>query len=478
MGISSILTTNLSAGIKMEALIHTLEAATKHNSKPAKELYRILWRWHFYAGVFAIPFVIILSITGAIYLFKPQLDAIHDAPYRNLKITGELATPERQVAAALRTLSNAKFTAYELPRERSDAANILFNQAGEKIRAYVHPQTLEVLAVEKEEERFLRIVHDIHGKLLLGKVGAVLVELAACWAIVLVLTGLYLWWPRKAKGLAGILYPRLTLKGRLFWRDLHSVAGFWISFFVLFLLISGLPWALVWGSAFKELRELTGTNAQKQDWVIAGRTNAADANTSDHVGHERHHSDTVAAGNPQPSAQVSLNIIVANAQQLKLFYPVLVTPPSQKSSIWSARSNTQNRPLRADAYFDAQTGALIDQQTFAQRHVLDRLTGYGVAAHEGQLFGWLNQLLGLLTAIGLLLMSVGGFIMWRKRSPQGALGAPPAMPEAKIGFGFVLIILIAAILLPVLGASLIIIALLERLLLPRWKTACIWLGTN
>ena len=32
--------------------------------------------------------------------------------------------------------------------------------------------------------------------------------------------------------------------------------------------------------------------------------------------------------------------------------------------------------------------------------MLDRIVGIGVAAHEGQLFGWFNQLLGLLTAIG------------------------------------------------------------------------------
>ena len=36
--------------------------------------YRTIWRWHFYAGLFVLPFVLILSVTGSIYLFKPQLD--------------------------------------------------------------------------------------------------------------------------------------------------------------------------------------------------------------------------------------------------------------------------------------------------------------------------------------------------------------------------------------------------------------------
>lgn len=43
--------------------------------------YRTVWRWHFYAGLFVIPFMLILGVTGTIYLFKPQLDA---AMYHNL----------------------------------------------------------------------------------------------------------------------------------------------------------------------------------------------------------------------------------------------------------------------------------------------------------------------------------------------------------------------------------------------------------
>lgn len=40
--------------------------------------HRTVWRWHFYAGLFCVPFVIILSLTGAAYLFKPQVEAFLD----------------------------------------------------------------------------------------------------------------------------------------------------------------------------------------------------------------------------------------------------------------------------------------------------------------------------------------------------------------------------------------------------------------
>ncbi|RYY76809.1 MAG: PepSY domain-containing protein [Gammaproteobacteria bacterium] len=458
----------------------------------AKQVYRTLWRWHFYAGIFAIPFVIILSITGAIYLFKPQIDALHDAPYRNLTIDGQAGTPEQQVAAAFTAVPNASFIAYELPREKTDAVNIILNKSGKNIRVYVHPQTLAILAVEEEDKRFLRIVHDLHGELLLGKFGSVLVELAACWAIVLVMTGIYLWWPRSAKGVAGILYPRVSLKGRLFWRDLHSVAGIWISFFVLFLLISGLPWALVWGSALKEVRGFTSAAMQQQDWSVAGQRNLP-ALEEEHAHHDMGspvtatptidsssatHHDHGAGMHGPAQVRVNLDLIVAHAQQLKLEHPVWVAPPSARTTQWTAKSNTQNRPRRADAYFSAQTGELIDIQNFSQRHLIDRAVGIGVSAHEGQLFGWFNQLLGLITALGLVLISVSGFIMWRKRAPDGVLGAPPAMPDAEVGKGFVVIIMVAAVVLPVLGISLIVILLIEKIIFSRWAYAKNWLGLH
>lgn len=43
-------------------------------SKPDVSFYNLAWRWHFYAGLFVAPFMILLSLTGIIYLFKPQLD--------------------------------------------------------------------------------------------------------------------------------------------------------------------------------------------------------------------------------------------------------------------------------------------------------------------------------------------------------------------------------------------------------------------
>jgi uncharacterized iron-regulated membrane protein len=112
----------------------------------------------------------------------------------------------------------------------------------------------------------MRWIFRLHGELLMGDRGSNLVELAACWTIVLLITGLFLWWPRNMKGLGGVLYPRLFGGSRMFWRDIHSVVGMWISFCAIFLLLTGLPWAKFWGDYFKQVRQCrTKSSAQLAD---------------------------------------------------------------------------------------------------------------------------------------------------------------------------------------------------------------------
>jgi hypothetical protein len=45
-------------------------------AQPKPRLFRAVWRWHFYAGLLVIPILAMLSLTGIVYLFKPQIDSV------------------------------------------------------------------------------------------------------------------------------------------------------------------------------------------------------------------------------------------------------------------------------------------------------------------------------------------------------------------------------------------------------------------
>lgn len=437
------------------------DAAADETGRKSR-LYRMIWRWHFYAGLFCIPFVIVLAVTGSVYLFRPQIESYIDRDLTDLPRFGPAHGADMIANAAIASTPGSKLAAYILPEQANQAVQVVVSEHGAQTRVYVRPDTLAILKSVDEEGRFRRIVFKMHGELLMGSFGSVLVELAASWAIVIVLSGLYLWWPRHARGLAGVLYPRLN--GRYFWRDLHAVTGIYVSVFALFLLITGLPWALVWGQAFKGVRQITGTAAIAQDWTTS--------TAGEHAEHREQEHDQLAA---RPT-DVSLEMIVARASEMRLAPPVLVSPPTSRTPYWKISSDAANRPLRATIWLSPQTGELVAREDFTGRHIIDRIVGYGVAAHEGQLFGWANQLLGLLTAVGLMTLCISAFVMWRKRAPAGVLGAPPPIPDTRIGAALAAIIVVAGLFLPVLGASLIVIALLERIILSRWPACRAWLG--
>ena len=127
--------------------------------------------------------------------------------------------------------------------------------------------------------------------------------------------------------------------------------------------------------------------------------------------------------------------------------------------------------------FDPITFRQISEKSFSDRLLLDRIIGVGIAAHEGQLFGVLNQILGLMTAIGYLVLVISSTLMWWRRRPQGALGVPvKIIPERRTPRNFILFAIILGVLLPTLGASLLFILAVEFLIRRYSPQATQWLG--
>ncbi|TGX55851.1 PepSY domain-containing protein [Sphingomonas gei] len=432
---------------------------------PASRWYNAVWRWHFYAGLFCMPFVLWLAATGTIYLWKPQIEAWLERPYDTLTPAGPRASAAAQVKAAMAAMPGATLHKYQLPERPGEAARIIVGRKGIETRVYVDPYRLRVLGTATESERPLRVVSDLHGTFRAGNPGSYLVEIAACWTVTMLLTGLYLWWPRRARGLGGVLYPRLRSGKRLFWRDVHAVAGIWVAVLALLLISTGLPWAKFWGSYFKEVRTVAGTLDGPQDWP----TGARNAMLGDHA----EHAGMTMAHGAAPGGD--LDRVVAAVYPLGIAPPVLLAPPTRGTE-WTVSSDAADRPQRTSITVDGTTGALTSRRDFADRHWLDRAVGYGIAAHEGALFGLANQLLGTLTALLLATLSVSGAAIWWRRRPQGLLGAPIALSRPRYGTMLIALVLLLALAMPLFGATLGLAVVADWLLLPRWPGLRRWLG--
>ncbi|EJU11606.1 PepSY domain-containing protein [Novosphingobium resinovorum] len=443
--------------------------------------YRAVWRWHFYAGLFCLPFVLWLSVTGGLYLFKPQIEAVIYAPYRNVA-SGPALAPEAIAASAVAAVPGSVLHKYVLPESPRDAVQILVGRGAGDVRVWVDPQTGAVLHQVPEEDRLMRVVFRLHGELLAGNLGSALVETAACWTLVMLLTGLFLWWPRGGARLAGLLYPRLRRGRALFWRDIHAVTGLWISLGALFLIVSGLPWANAWGDYFRQVRVVTGTASGRQDWSAGSTTESARRAREDAAmrammsEHAEHHGQmtmgSMAHMAPPPAA---LNAVITRATSLHFAAPVEVSPPTAPGTPWQVRSQAENRPRRDSAEI-ASDGRVVGVERFADRHWIDRAVGYGVAIHEGAWAGLANQLLNLAVLAGLVLLCVSSAVLWWRRRPGGGLGAPQSLAPLHHSWALVLLVLALAAAMPLFGLSLGLAAITEAVLGRIAPRLHLWMG--
>jgi uncharacterized iron-regulated membrane protein len=140
--------------------------------------------------------MLILAATGLIYLFKPQLDA---AMYHNLMFVqpGTTTIPySGQVQFAEQAYPGAVVTKVTPNMAADRSTEVLLTTADQReLMTFVNPYTGQVLGDRDEVNNLQAIARRIHGELLIGRWGDYIVELAACWALVLLITGLYLWLP-------------------------------------------------------------------------------------------------------------------------------------------------------------------------------------------------------------------------------------------------------------------------------------------
>ncbi len=256
------------------------EAVGNSPTEGRSALYRAAWRWHFYAGIFCIPMIVVLSLSGIVYLLKPQIDSVmygdlrsvdpgaSTASYQEQLETVQARYPEEPVVAVVPQISADRAVEFYLDNGGTGG----FLPGGRTV--YVDPYSGEIQGDKNNAFDPSQVAVQVHGSLItaswLGdaKWGDRFIELVASFTVLLLVTGLYLWWPRGRSGrsLRGTLIPRLDLRTRVRWRDIHAITGAVFSVALLFFLVSGLAWTGVWGSAYGQIATRVGASYPDEVW--------------------------------------------------------------------------------------------------------------------------------------------------------------------------------------------------------------------
>ncbi|ANE48686.1 iron-regulated membrane protein [Paenibacillus swuensis] len=441
-------------------------------------IYASVWRWHFYAGLIFAPFLIILAFSGAVYLFKPQIEGYL---YKDMMVVREVGTKVMPSAAIIEKLEKEheglKVSSITLPDQKNASYKLSVMDNDLPTTMYVDPYKGEILGKLDSDKTFSAFFMKMHSELVVGGTLANrIVELAACWAVILLLTGLYLWWPRNRASIWGTVLPRLSKPGsRMFWRDLHAVPAFWLSLLILVIILSGLPWSGIMGGQIDKLANSTNTNTPPYAYSFGEKpqsvTVAEDIAEDLPWAAEKLPVPASVAGGYVPISMDDVERIVDEKQVAK---PYTLTMPQGETGVFTASTAHVNPGRNATLHLDQYSGAVLTDVRWADYGIMAKAISYGIAFHEGTLFGWFNQALGLIACLGLILIAVSSFFMWRKRKPDGKLGAPKKPDHAKVTMGVLLIMGLCGVIMPLVGISILVVLLLDVVVIRRVKPLRRW----
>ncbi|WP_374338051.1 PepSY-associated TM helix domain-containing protein [Leeia sp.] len=456
-------------------------------SSPRKTptFYTVAWRWHFFAGLFVVPFMLMLACTGIIYLFKPQLDQWMYGELLNVPASSQPMHPADHLAGVVQQrYPGAALLKYQPPATSTSSSKLVIRHQGQKLGVYVDPYRATLLGSLDENSTLQAVVLKLHGELLMGKSGDLLVELAASWGVVLLVSGLYLWWPR-GRGKLAVFWPRLSAGGRTLWRDLHAVTGFWGVLFVLFMLFSGLTWTGFWGEKFAAV--WSQFPAQMWDDVPKSDRKALTLNsTEDKVvpwaveqtplprstgNHAEHNSQD--AGSAASPASIRLQQVVDLAKARQVVPGYAISLPDGPEGVYTISVFPNDPRHEATLHVDQYSGKVLADIRFKDYAAVPKAVEFGVALHEGKFFGLANQLLMLTICLLIIFSGISGIIMWIKRKPDGKLGVPASPADTPLWKTALILMLLLGVAFPLVGASFLLVLALDALWqrLPRRAAA-------
>ncbi len=448
--------------------------ADNETAVAANKPYRAVWRWHFLMGLLVAPVLLLLAITGGLYLYDSEIERLWYRDLMNVEAGAVPASAGAQEGAVRRAFPKATLKSVLWPHDRTHVSTwTVVDPVEGNLNVFVDPWTAQITGTLPQHRRLMNVISSLHGELLLGKPGDWLVELTASCALIMMLTGLYLWWPARWR-LRRVFVPRFGAQGRAFWRDLHAVPSALFAMGVIFLVLSGLPWSGFWGQQLAKLGTLSASTMPTPNFSSPP---TVAAKVDPHAEHRNAASKALPwtirqAGLPTLAAEADashgtialqhvMDIAAARGvtrvgPRLRVFYPEDAHGVFTISLV-PARAQDQRT-----IYLDPRNGDIIQDIGWREYSALGRAVEWGVMAHMGRQFGEPNRWLALSICISIVVATIAGIVMWWQRRPSGGIGAPDAQNQ-KLPRPMVATMILLGLLFPFAGIALLLLAIEEKL---------------
>ncbi|WP_430614905.1 PepSY-associated TM helix domain-containing protein [Flavobacterium sp. JP2137] len=369
---------------------------------------RLMNDLHLWLGVGSALVLFIVCLSGTIYTFRTEIEQWLEPQKYTLAQTADSKYEMDELIAFVEGQTGGKVN--RVITEVDQTKPYVFGVASKKEEKksenyYINPYTKEIIGFGKGPAApFFTDMMKLHRFLLMeSEIGRPIVGVATLIFILLSITGLFLWFPKKIKGWKS-MKPGFKIKFSGKWKrvnhDLHNTLGFYTLLVILVMAVTGLCWSFEWYRA--GLSEVLGVK------VFGGRDEA------------KPESNELSNGMPLTYSQA---VAIAN-QRFPYEGKTIVSLPKGRKGSFEIQKNEAarfNETAFDRVFIDQFSGHIIKEEAFNNKAIGDKIASQIKAIHLGEIYGVFSKTLYFIVCLIATSLPVTGLFIWlnkMKKKPK------------------------------------------------------------
>lgn len=358
---------------------------------------KIIGWLHLWLGIGSGLVVLIVALTGSLLVFEKELEPRLSPSFSYVEVPAGEAKMVSMDLLTAKVLNQYKgYRLYQFYIETEANRSVIFTIQKSKndvLAVAVNQYTGEIIDAVNENHRFFTVVLKLHRYLCMGETGKVITGISCSIFLILVITGLVLWWPKR-----NTRKQRLRVKWGASWKrlnwDLHAVLGFYVHLVIFLIALTGLTWAYQW------VNDLIfyAFDGKPMVKMTAPKTGKAIATTA--------YLDKIL---------YSTDSILPYHGPKRIRY---AEKQGQAITVIKQNYDAAISNIASTLYFEEGTGRLVQRRLYENESRGMKVRRLVFPVHTGSLLGWPTKLMALIAALVAASLPVTGLIIWLNRKKK------------------------------------------------------------
>ena len=208
---------------------------------------KLFFDLHWILGITAGIIITLVSVTGAFLSYEQELLRLFNKSSYSFEAGQKQLSTKELLEKFSSQMPEAIVTSVAKSSNPNEIVGITIEGSARKRGDVYHlnPYTGEILPLVKGKA-FFAVSEDLHRRLMFGGTGSTIVGICSIMLLFLVVSGVYLYYPKIKRGFVKSFTFKTKTTGRAFLYGLHCSVGMWVSLFYAWLVLTGLFWSFDW----------------------------------------------------------------------------------------------------------------------------------------------------------------------------------------------------------------------------------------